>query len=118
MPHLHLRTSSNLIENVDIDDALTALAEELARHETIRPQDIKAYHELHTHYRMGEGAPVGFAHLTLSLKVGRPESLLHSIGEELYTVLRRFFSASLANSEISLTLEIREFPEDRYWKNL
>lgn len=118
MPHLHLRTSANIVENVDVDDILAALVEELGRHETIRKQDIKAYHNLHTHHRMGEGAPAGFAHLTLSLKSGRSDDMLARLGESLYAVLRSCFAASLQNSELSLTLEIREFPKNRYWKNL
>lgn len=118
MPHLHLRTSANLVENVDIDDVLVALVDELAKHETIRSKDIKAYHDLHTHHRMGVGAPAGFAHLTLSMKHGRPDDLITRIGEGLYGVMGRFFQESLATSEISLTLEIRQFPEQHYWKNL
>lgn len=117
MPHILLRTSADLVENVDVPDILASLVETLASFETVGSADIKAYHELHPHWAMGEGAPCGFAHLQVSLLSGRDETLLKTIGDGLYARMKQLFATSIEAGEIKPTLEIRQMPKPLYWKS-
>ena len=100
----------------DPDEFLADLVAELARHETIQPASIKAYHSLRSVWTMGEGATPGFAHCTASILSGRPVELRQRMAQGLYAVLQRHFAESLAASEVSLTLELREMQAETYVK--
>lgn len=116
MPHILLSTSANLVENVDVNDILAALASELSRHETIDPAAVKAYHSLHKNWAMGAGATAGFAHCEVSILAGRPAELRKRIADGIYETMRRQFSASQSAGEVSLTVEVREMDRDTYRK--
>lgn len=114
MPHIHLYTSADLVENVDIPDILRALVEELAAKATIEAKSIKAYHSLFHTWAMGEGSPAGFAHCAVSLLSGRPVELRKQISDAMYARLGECFSESVASGEISPTLELREMDAETY----
>lgn len=116
MPHLHLITSADLVENVDVPDILEALAAELCQIESIDCASVKAYHSLFNTWSMGKGAPHGFAHLEVKLLSGRDPQLLASVSDRLYAQMKAAFASSLANGEVSLTLEIVEMNRETYRK--
>ena len=116
MPHLHLVTSANLIENVDIPEILGALAEELGRQDSIGSESVKAYHTLHSNWVMGNGAPHGFAHCEIRLVAGRPVELRQRIGKAIFSKLAERFSASVASGEVAITVELREMVAETYIK--
>jgi 5-carboxymethyl-2-hydroxymuconate isomerase len=116
MPHIHLETTGNLSENVQIEEILARLTEALCRFETIDPASVKAYHTLRTTWVMGEGAPQGFAHCGISVLAGRPEELRARIADALYQELVASFSDSLATGDAGLTLEVREMNPATYRK--
>lgn len=116
MPHIHLRTSANLVENVDVVDILASLVGALSLYETIDPASIKAYHTLHTNWTMGEGAESGFATVQLLLAEGRDALLLEKVGDAIFAALKRGFAASAEANEANFTVEIREFPKANYRK--
>lgn len=116
MPHILLRTSADLVENVDIPDILGALVATLSACETMESSAIKAYHELHSQWVMGDGAAPGFAAVQVTLAEGRTPQQLQAVGEALWAQLRESFVASIAANELNLTLELREFPKSHYWK--
>src|SRR5690349_7037244 len=108
MPHIHLMTSADLVENVDIPDILRALADELAAQESIDSKAIKAYHSLLHTWAMGEGAPAGFAHCQVGILEGRAEELRIQITDAMYAKLKASFEQSMREGEVSLTLELRQ----------
>lgn len=116
MPHIHLRTSADLVENVDIPEILEALVQTLCAQATINSIDVKAYHTMHPHWTMGQEAPTGFAHVTVSLMTGREQELLKAIGDKMYETMKQQFCRSLEMGEIRPTLEIRQMPKETYWK--
>lgn len=116
MPHIHLLTSANLVENVDIPDILRELVVELSKHESIDSKAIKAYHSLFHTWAMGEGAPAGFAHCMLGLLQGRSEALRKAIADGMTDRIRECFKASLEAKEVSLTFELREMDAETYRK--
>lgn len=114
MPHIHVYTSADLVENVDIPDILRALVDALAAQETIEAKTIKAYHSLHHTWAMGEGAPTGFAHCSISLLTGRPAEVRKLLADGMYARFRECFSSSIESGEISPTLEVREMDLETY----
>jgi 5-carboxymethyl-2-hydroxymuconate isomerase len=117
MPHIHLLTSANLVENVDIPDVLQALASALCRQDTIDSRSVKAYHSLFHTWVMGSEAPSGFAHCRLELMKGRPLELRAKIADAMFHVLRQCFIASDSAKEASITLELREMDPETYRKS-
>jgi 5-carboxymethyl-2-hydroxymuconate isomerase len=116
MPHIHLETTADLVENDRIPDILEALVAELCRHETINPQAVKAYHTLRGTWRMGEGATPGFAHCSCAILSGRPAELRRAIADGMYGVMRLQFADSISEKQASLTFELREMDAQTYRK--
>ena len=116
MPHIHLQTTADLPENTDIADILEALVKALCEVETVSPPAVKAYHSLRSVWAMGEGAPPGFASLTVSILAGRPEELRIKMADHMYAALQKAFDQSRQANEVSLTLEIREMDKPTYRK--
>lgn len=114
MPHIHLYTSADLVENVDIPDILRALVEELSSHETIDAATIKAYHSLFHTWAMGDGAPAGFVHCAVSLVTGRPHEWRSKVADAMYDRLCALFAGSLDSGEVKPTLEMREMEKSTY----
>jgi 5-carboxymethyl-2-hydroxymuconate isomerase len=116
MPHIILETTADLFENANIPDILEALVAKLCSYETIDSKSVKAYHTLRSNWRMGEGAPVGFAHCTVGMLSGRPLELRQQIARGMYEEMISHFMMSRENDEVGLTLELREFDSATYQK--
>lgn len=116
MPHIHLETTADLPENAHIPDILEALVAQLSTYDTFQPKSIKAYHSLRSNWCMGEGAPAGFAHCTVAIMSGRAVELRRTIAAEMFAEMKRHFEMSLENSEVGLTLELREMDSETYQK--
>jgi len=114
MPHLILETTADLPENAHVPDILEALTLELAKFNTVKSASIKAYHTLRSVWFMGEGAPPGFAHVSVEVLNGRPLEWRKNVADSLLNVLREHFAESLANQEVYVTLELREMERETY----
>ena len=118
MPHICLDTTSNLLENPDINDILADLVGNLAEFETVASEAIKAYHTLRTHWVMGEGAPRGFVHCTVKLISGRPVELRQQIADKMMDTLVRAFRQSIAEGEAGITVDVAEMSAATYRKSV
>ena len=116
MPHILLDTTANIQENAELPEILQDLVAELARHETIQPESIKAYHTLRPVWVTGTGAPEGFIHCEVAILAGRPLELRRAISQGIESVLRHHFAASLESGDAGLTVEIREMDRETYVK--
>ena len=116
MPHIHLETTADLSENVNIPDILEALTETLASQETIASHSIKAYHTLRSVWHMGEGAPAGFAHCEVALFNNRHLELRQAIANAMFNVMKDQFAESLEADAVYLTVELREMDASTYIK--
>ena len=116
MPHIHLVTSADLAENMEIPQVLAALVGELSAQESIHSAAIKAYHSLKSVWAMGEGAPGGFAHCEVRILAGRPPDLRKKVADAMYSRMRKLFEGSLREGAVSLTLEVREMDAEAYRK--
>jgi 5-carboxymethyl-2-hydroxymuconate isomerase len=108
MPHIHLSTSADLVENVDIPEVLAELAEALCELEPVSGESVKAYHSMHPHWAVASGGPAGFCHCDVRLLSGSTEEQRARIADGVYARLQRCFARSLRAGEASVTLEVRE----------
>ncbi len=114
MPHLHLETTADVVENADIPDILEALCAELCTNDSVESSKTRAYHTLRSVWYMGQGAPISFVHLTVSVLSGRDLSWRKQVGKGLMEVLRQRFEYSLGEKEVQITLDVREMEKETY----
>lgn len=116
MSHIHLETTADLPENADVPDILHALLAAMAGVETIVPASLKATHSLRSNWAVGEGAPEGIAHCSVSVLAGRPPELRRAMAEAALGAMRAGFAASLEAGEAAVTVELREMEAATYLK--
>ena len=116
MPYIFLATTSDLAENGQIPDILSALVAEMSAVEGVDPKSVKSYHSLVSVWEMGEGAPAGFARCTVCILSGRSDIWRVDLADRLHSVLKQCFAEALAASEVALTLEVREMDRATYRK--
>lgn len=114
MPHLHLETTADLVENAHVPDILAALGEALAEFSDFNSASIKAYHTLRSNWFVGEGHPAGFAHLTARILEGRTESFKSQVADRLFEVMQEQFADSIDADEAKITVEIVEMNRPTY----
>jgi 5-carboxymethyl-2-hydroxymuconate isomerase len=118
MPHLHLETTADLPENADIPDILAALVEALSEQETVESDRVRAYHSLRSNWVVGDGAPEGFAHLTIAAFEGRPPEWRSAVSKAMMVVLQERFAMSLEAHEVSVTVEVRQMERSSYLRQV
>jgi 5-carboxymethyl-2-hydroxymuconate isomerase len=116
MPHLSLETTADLPENSQVPDILEALTAELSGIDGVAPASVKAYHTLRSVWVMGEGAPPGFAHLTVAVLSGRPLEWRQHVSAAMFEAMRAAFAESLAAEEMKVTVELREMDRETYMR--
>jgi 5-carboxymethyl-2-hydroxymuconate isomerase len=114
VPHIHLETTADLIENGDIPELLGSLTAAMAAVESVPSASLKAYHTLHTNWTVGEGHAAGFAHCTLAIMEGRSPEQQETIADVVFAELSRGFERSLASRDVVVTLEIRQIAKATY----
>ncbi len=116
MPHIHLQTSANVLENDQILATLESLVERLAGYDTIDSASIKAYHTLREAWRMGAGAAAGFIHCEVAVLTGRSVALREIISQGIADTLYGAFAGSIESGLAKITVEVREMDRDTYIK--
>lgn len=116
MPHIHLEATPNAMANTDVLLVLRELTRKLATYESIESENIKTYYTERNLYLMGEGAPRGFVHCTVSIVSGRTPELRKGIAEGMSEVLHKFFDRMRDLHQASITLELREMDRETYLK--
>lgn len=114
MPQISLETTADLPENAHVPDILESLATEICRFDGVASASVKAYHTLRSVWVMGEGAPAGFAMLTIGVLTGRSVEWRKSLSTGMFEVMQRHFSESLEAGEVKITVEIREMERESY----
>lgn len=116
MPHIHLEATPNAMANTDVILVLRDLVKQLTSFETIDPASIKAYYTLREVYVMGDGAPRGFVHCTVSIVSGREQDLKERIAQGMSDVLHKYFDRMRDLHQAGITLELREMERETYLK--
>lgn len=116
MPHIILECTSNLLEKDNLMPALEAMHNALAMIPTFRISQVKSRTFVHDNFRVGDGQTRMFAHVTLGIMPGRSVELQKQAGQAILDVMKDKFSKSYATEKCDLTVELREFREEVYFK--
>jgi len=114
VPHIHLETTADLIENDEIPELLERLRDALAGVPTIPTESLKAYHTLRNQWTVGAGHAPGFAHCTVAIMEGRELDLQSQIADTVFAVLTEGFARSTEAGDAVVTLEVREIRKATY----
>lgn len=107
MPHIHLHTSADLVENTDLPEILAGLADRLARSMSGKGDRVRAYHTLHTNWVTGVAARSGFAHVEVVMRDGDRTPGPDQVSEMMLQALKEFFRQSIDHNEVELSAEVR-----------
>ena len=114
MPQIELHTTSDLHENGDVPDILSALIDTVSRFETVEPRSVKAFHALRSVWAIGAGAPPGFVICRISVLEGRSEEWREELAAAILDNLRRSFAYSIEHAEAGISIEVREMRKRGY----
>lgn len=117
MPHIHLETTPNVLENKNVERILSALVDQLSEFDTIDAKSIKAYYTLREVFQVGAGAKPGFIHCTVQILTGRTDELRRQIAEAMFQHLEVRFQESVAKGIAAITLELREMDRETYMRS-
>ncbi|MFQ3586849.1 MAG: hypothetical protein SNJ74_00910 [Fimbriimonadaceae bacterium] len=107
MPHIHLHTSADLVENTDIPEILTCLADRLAQAMAGKGDRVRAYHTLHNNWVTGTAARSGFAHVEVVMRDGDRTPTPDQLSELMLQALKELFRQSIDLNEVELSAEVR-----------
>lgn len=116
VPHIHLQTTADLVENTSITEVLEQLVDALCQVESIDSKAVKAYHSLRSVWVMGAGAEPGFAFCEVAILAGRTPEVKQKIADSMFGALTSAFAQSKSSGEVNLTLEVREMDKPTYRK--
>lgn len=116
MPHIHLETTSGLVEASRTPEILRALVARLSLFPTIGAHGVKAYSTVYESFAIGEGGPSGFVHLRVEILDGRDPSLVQEMADGMYDELKARFAQSLGSGAAKATMELREMASPMYRK--
>ena len=117
MPHLRLEYTENIVFNGKLDDLFSDLHHALAESGNIDINNCKSRAVQLQDFLSGDGSgKKSFLHLEVSLYAGRTPDILKQIGEHLKAILIQHFKPQTGAENIQITIEIREFKKDHYFK--
>lgn len=109
MPHLILEYSANIIEEEKIPELFQECHVLLAEMLPTDIQGCKSRAYKSNTYLIGSNQPNnGFVHVDLKVLPGRTKETLQQVGLNMMTLLQNYFSESLQQLNLQITLEISE----------
>lgn len=117
MPHLILEYSSNVREKDDLGSLFPKLHQILVAVGSASLESCKSRAVAHGIYYIGNGEiKNAFVHLEIWLKEGRPLKIREKIGEEMLKTLGLYFSKSLKELDLQITVGLVDYPRNLYFK--
>lgn len=111
MPHLTLEYTDNL--DFDVQPILARLHSELVTTGAINLKGLKSRAIRHLEYRIADGNPnYAFVHVNLLIRQGRPLEIQQEAARRVMGVLEEFFGARFAQSQLSLSVDIKEMRDE------
>lgn len=116
MPHLTLEYSSNIKER-DFKTIFHELHKILVTVCSASLESCKSRAIQHEIFYIGDGNPKNaFVHLEICLADGRPLKIREEVGQQMLEVLSKYFSKSLRDLNLQITVESKEFQRKLYFK--
>lgn len=117
MPHLVLEYSSNLSQKKHLEQLFPLLHQTVALISSANLESCKTRVIEQTSYYIGDGQTSNaFVHLEIRLAEGRTLLVKKDLGEKMLEILRLHFSNSLKDFHLQITVEVKEFQKNLYFK--
>lgn len=116
MPQLILEYSANIIEQANLKNLLSVMNHILTESLPTELSSCKSRVTKHDIYCIGDGSSNNaFVHVNLKVMPGRSMNTLNHVGERLMDMMKEYFSESLQQLKLQLTIEIDEL-QKTYFK--
>lgn len=117
MPHIILEYTDNLTEDVDFQGLFFDLHQILVVVASAELESCKSRAIEHQCFYIGSGAPENaFVHVEILLAEGRPMPVRQEVGRQVLGILEGYFTRSLEELNLQITVEIKEFSKALYFK--
>jgi 5-carboxymethyl-2-hydroxymuconate isomerase len=117
MPHLVLEYSNNIKEKASFEPLFHQLHQILVTVCSASLESCKSRAIPHEIFYVGDGNPKNaFVHLEIRLADGRSLKVREEAGRQMLKILGEYFSKSLRDLNLQITVESREFPRNLYFK--
>ncbi len=119
MPHCTLEYSDNIPHKPDLRKLLLELGELLVATGQFERANIKSRAVEHDLFVVGDGAPErAFVALEIGILDGRSDELKAGLSESALELLERHFSAALAQTSCSITVQVADIHRASYRKRV
>lgn len=117
MPHLVLEYSNNIKEKASFEPLFYQLHQILVSVCSASLESCKSRAVPHKIFYVGDGNPKNaFVHLEIRLADGRSLKIREEAGRQILQILGEYFSKSLRDLNLQITVESTEFPRNLYFK--
>jgi len=117
MPHLVLDYSSNVKEKESFEPLFKQLHQVLVTVCSAQLETCKSRAVFRDTYYIGDGnSENAFVHLDVCIAGGRSMKAREEMGRQMLEILGEFFSRSMRELNLQITVESREFPRNLYFK--
>ena len=119
MPHLTLEYSENIPHKPDLRKLLSELHELLVATGQFERANIKSRAVEHDVFVVGDGAPErAFVALEIGILDGRSDEVKASLSQSAVDLLARHFSAAVAQTSCSITVQVTDLHRASYRKHV
>ncbi len=117
MPHITLEYSDNLKESAPFDELFTDLHQVLVVAASAELGRCQSRAIEHQHFYIGDGnSHNAFIHVDVLLAEGRALEVRQEVGKQFLRILEEYFSRSLKDLNLQISVEVREFLKNLYFK--
>ena len=119
MPHCILEYPANIPDQIDFKRLFVELHRNLIKTGEFKLADMKSRAISYEHYLTGDGkADRLFVNLEIRILEGRPEESKSQLSSIAMDILVKYFTATLRQSESSITVHISDLNQASYKKRL
>ena len=117
MPHISLEYTANIKSQINTSAIFSEVHQILAAREAINIENCKSHAICIENYYIGQATDSNaFAHLEISVLQGKSDEFIQSIGDNCLTFLKSYFSQTLKQYKLQLTVAINQIPRSAYFK--
>ncbi len=118
MPQITLQYTTNIDQSINIKDLFIKIHRILANVGGIKIENCKSRAIKIEDYYIGQGeSSNAFVHVNVAFLEGRPLELKKDIGGQLLGLLKKYYTSSIAEFNLQITVEIRDIMKELYFKH-
>jgi len=117
MPQISLEYSSNIQDVTNFKQLFSAIHHVIHTSGRVLIENCKSRAICHKTYFIGQGNPMNaFIHLEVQWLEGRSTELKSQIGNELLSLLKKYYHSSMQQQNLQITVHIIDINRDSYFK--